>query len=436
MSFGRRHLCDMSLKGCNKLVFYGSFIFYKAFYEYIYIYIPGFIHLGLAKNVNFVNCILTNFMFFGMLLITPKNYNVPSTYLIQILLAFTFSPILSICWQADMPLEYAIYCSICYFLMAATLRFSPKISLNLRLANSYKIENILTGIIVTYIIVFIVTFGLADFRALDFSRIYEVRAERHFPIAWGYMTQWISTSILPCALVFCLYYKRYLLAMSLILIRFYMYLYTGSKTIVLSIAIILLFYYISRNKSFTHKLLLTMSSIFLLAVLANEAGRVELYAVVPTRFIYIPALISFRYFIFFSDHPKLLLTETIIGKIINLFTPYSSYLPETSSLWITHWFGYDNDNQVTGFLGDAYANGGPLLMYIYSLILALLLKLVDGISNKETIKTTVGCLGYTMIILNDGSLLTTLLTWGFALTIFILYLFHANKRLDNTRLHG
>lgn len=414
----------------NSIIFYFSFILYKIIYEYIYSKYGSeiFHYSGLVSDINYINFFVTNIIFILMLLITPQNYKLPSTYLCQILLAFTFSPILSICWQANFPLEYAIFVSICYFIFAILLKYIKKFSSPPKIEKNIRIEIILTSISIVYLIIFTLLFGFSDFRVLDFYKIYEVRAERDYFGMWPYLIGWMSSSILPCAIVFCLYLKRYNLVLILIFLRLYMYLHTGSKTMLLSIGIILLFYNISKNSWFTSKLLLIMSSIFTLATVFYEfTGQVELFSVVPTRFIYIPALLSFRHYMFFSENPKLLFAETLIGKFINLFIPYESYLPEQSTYYIGHFYDEDN-NANTGFLGDAFDNGGLLLMVIYVILLALILKFIDGMANSDTTKVFVGCLGYVMIILNDGSLLTTLFSHGLFLSIFFLYIFSSKKK--------
>lgn len=412
------------------LIFYFSFFSYKLLCEYIYSEYcsPVFSYMGLITNINYSSLIFTNIMFLGMLLVSPKDFKVPSTFLCNILLAFTFCPILSICWQANLPIEYSIYVSICYFLIACVLRFVKRPSSPPKFVINVKIELLLAGIVIVFFILFTIVFGFADLRALDFYNIYEVRAERNYPGIWAYLVEWTAASILPCALVFCLYYKRYNLVLILLCLRMYLYLYTGSKSTLLSIGIILLFYIIGRNKFFPEKLLLIMSSAFVFSTYIYEVfDQLILLALFPTRFIYIPALLSYRHYMFFSENPKLLFVETLIGEFINIFVPYESYLHQKSTTFIADWYGFAGDNQNTGFLGDAYDNGGLLLMIIYAVALGLILKMVDSISSKETIKIFVGILGYTMIILNDGSLLTTLLTWGLALSIFFLYLFYSNN---------
>ena len=144
------------------------------------------------------------------------------------------------------------------------------------------------------------------------------------------------------------------------------------------------------------------------------------FAIFPIRLLTIPAVISNNHYDFFSQNQKLYFAENIIGRLLGIESPY-----EISSTFLVSRGGA---NANTGLFGDAYDNGGFLMMLFYSIIFVVILRYIERIYNRykgdnRALPVFVGVLTYSMIYLNDGSLTALLITGGLIINIFVLMQF-------------
>ena len=116
------------------------------------------------------------------------------------------------------------------------------------------------------------------------------------------------------------------------------------------------------------------------------------------------------------------MAENFIGRLLGIKSPYD--MPASFIISGT------SSNANTGYLGDAYDNGGIIVMIIYTIVLALILRYIDRIyfSNggyKRSLPVYVGILTYSMLYINDGSLTALILTGGLIFNIIVLSQFRS-----------
>src|SRR5699024_7932323 len=188
------------------------------------------------------------------------------------------------------------------------------------------------------------------------------------------------------------------------------------KTILFSIVLLTVSIYILKNQKWKLGLTKFYSYLVLGSVLLYSISNYLMtIAIVPVRQFIIPAQISFAHYEFFSTNEKLYFAEGMIVKLFNIESPYP--------ILSTYLIAEERSNWNTGFLADAYDNGGFFLMIIFTLICAAILLFVDSVSIKSTSRYEYTALMvYSVIILNDGALLTTLFTWGLAFLLFFIYI--------------
>lgn len=145
--------------------------------------------------------------------------------------------------------------------------------------------------------------------------------------------------------------------------------------------------------------------------------------------------------IFFSTNPKLHFAENIIGRILGIKSPYS----KLAMYLISGVYG-KTASYCTGYLGDSYDNGGFAIMIVYSIILALIFRLIDKIYKEVSNETRdqqamfVGILTYSMIYLNDGTLTALLATGGLVLVLFLFIIYenkiYCERKIDTVKRIG
>lgn len=396
---------------------------YKIIYEYIYaMYVsPVFYSSKLVYTPNFEKAVISYIVFAGLLFIIPAKLKKPSDYLLNIFFVFTIIPILSQYWEANRATAYMLMCSASFFVLCMICKYSGKKKIfKFSIGVQINIVVILAIIIVSAIGIMTVKFGFADLRALNLYNVYEVRAERSYSGIDGYLINWLPYSLVPALICISVYKKKWNYTFLAIAAQLYLFLFTGSKTTLFSIGLILFSYWLSckkRNFVFGWSASLTLLSIAT-TILYKGFGSLMPFGIFPVRLQTIPSSISFNHYDFFSSNPKLHLSETFIGRFFGMESPYN--------MQSTYLVSSGGGNANTGYLGDAFDNGGLVLMIIYSVILGMLLIYVDSLYAKctrEHLPVFVGLLTYTMIYLNDGSLTSALITGGLIINILILSVF-------------
>lgn len=402
-------------------------LLYRVIYEIIYYALSSklFAYSGLTWEPSVAKAVISYSMFFVVLLI-PQRENTVSRYLVNTYFIFTIVPMLSLYWQSNRSTAYIFMCIACYLIIKVGCNLSNSNGrLQLRFSSfRIRVNMLYTLTALMFLLLFALTvkYGFADTRAFNINNVYDVRSERSFSGIWGYIINWITYAIIPCMMCVSIYRKSIITFIIAVLTQAYAFLFTGSKTVLFSIVLILLSYFIvAKKKNYVvwWCAALTVMNVAT-TVLYLKTKELMAFAITPIRLLTIPASISNNHYNFFSVNQKLYFAENFIGRLLGIQSPYklfSTYLVSTGS-----------GNANTGLLGDAYDNGGFIVMIIYSVIFVLILRLIDRMychykNDDRALPTFVAILTYSIIYLNDGSLTALILTGGLFINIFVLYNF-------------
>lgn len=402
-------------------------LIYKISYEIIYANVSSslYSYYGLTWNPVIWKCVVSYIIFIGLVLL-PERKGTVTKHLLNIYFIFTIIPMLSLFWQSDRSTSYVLMCAIIYAIMhiGCYLRNDKK---NKRIVigslfEKVSISSLLIAFVLIMIMLFTVRYGLADSRAFNLDNVYSIRSERKFSGIWGYMINWMPYAIIPCVMCIGLYKKNKLQILSAILIQLYLFLFTGSKTTLFSIGLILFSYYlVVKKKNFFNGWAIVLSALNLFTTfIYYKVGELMPFAIFPIRLLTIPAVISNNHYDFFSQNQKLYFAENIIGRVLGIKSPYD--------VFSTYLISGGGANANTGLLGDAYDNGGFVVMVLYALIFVMIFRYIERIYNcyqgdNRALPVFVGVLTYSMIYLNDGSLTALLITGGLLIDIFVLMQF-------------
>lgn len=399
--------------------FYIWMIVYKVLFEIVYVkvVVPVFAYSGLVYTPNFTSMIISYFIFIVLLILMPKK-NKPSNQLVQLFFITTVVPITSYYWQADQSLTYLLQIALCTIIIYSILRLKKDINIKFLILPKLQFVNIINIIFIISVLLMVIylsMYGGIDYRAFNFENVYDIREEIVYSGIWTYLFNWLSKVFIPVCMVTYFIYKRYTLFFMSSILQVLFYLSSGQKTILFSVFLIILATILLKNKKWKTGLPKLYSITILTgSILYLYFDNLMALAITPVRQFNLPARISYQHYNFFSENPKLYFSEGMIGKIFNIDSPYS--------IRSTYIISGGGSNANTGFLGDAYANGGLFVMIIISLIFALILLFVDSISrySKQRYYYT-ALMVYPIITLNDGALLTTLSTFGLAILLIIMY---------------
>lgn len=413
----------------KSITFYLWTTIYKIVFEAVYIlYIsPVYSHMGAKYEPNLYYCTISYIIFFILIIIEPKNQDRPSHQLAQLLWLTTMVPILSIFWLTSQSLKYVIYLSLCFTVLFILLRIPKVIRVPLlkkETSFSPKVVNGVFVISIVFLLIFIARYGGIDKRTFSFETVYYLRSEKVYSGIWIYFLNWIGKVLIPlCIVIFFLEKKKILFIISC-LMQLTLYLSTGHKTFILSVFLILgLTYILIKDRWKVGLPQLYSLMIAGAAIIYKLTDMLMIIAIMPLRLFIIPALISFSHYEFFSVNQKLHFSEGLIGRLFGIESPY-----QMSSKYIVSLSTYEGAAN-TGFLADAYANGGLIVMIMFMLIFALILLFVDSISMDSNNKLKYSAMMvYPIIILNDMAILTTIFTCGLGLLLVFMYILASEEK--------
>lgn len=400
---------------------------YKIILELVYYFFvaPNYSYSGLIWRPSFSNFIISYLIFFCLLILLPRGQKRPSHQLTQLLFFIIIIPILSFYWQTDRTLTYVIYVTFCCFILFLILNISKPFNMKLLkidTTRSLSLVNSIFMISLLLLILFTLIYGGMDLRTLNFSAAYDLREETEYGLVWGYLVNWLGKVLIPfCIVMYTLKNKKLLLFLSCIM-QIYLYLCTGNKSTLFSVLFLVFFTFVLKKNKFLFGIPTFYTIAIILSTIFFTLTR-NLYfiAILPIRQLNIPAQLNFVHYEFFSKNPKLLFSEGLIGKVFGINSPYD--LP--AAVLVSR----AGENANTGFLGDAYDNGGFIAMILLTFLLAIIFLFIDSISQHsiERYKYTAFSL-YTIIIITDTGLLTTLLTSGTLILLLLLYILASEER--------
>jgi hypothetical protein len=263
--------------------------------------------------------------------------------------------------------------------------------------------------------------GIPSLTALNILNVYSVRSNVAYPFLMVYLVNWQAKVINPFLITMSYLNRNRKMLFLSVFLQLLLYLITAYKTFLLiPVAIIFI---IEMIKKFDF--LKTSSKVSVFAVLGMYISYLVTQSIViPSlfirRFLFVPALIKFYYYDFFSNHGFMYFSAGTLGNILGV-----KYNYDLSPAYLIGQIYFNNPQTGanTGYIGDAYANMGFVGMIIISVLFIWILKLIDSLSIKIGKNLTVGLALFSILSLNDSALLTTLLTGGLLLLLCILYLY-------------
>jgi len=251
---------------------------------------------------------------------------------------------------------------------------------------------------------------------LSFRKVYEFRAEFDSAVGnglWGYINSIVPKILLVYLLSTAVFERHKKKILLYVVFFFLLFIFSGHKGVLKGIPLILFFYYLFRNKTSLTKFYLIFlffyTCVFLVGTQNSMVG-----ALLIRRLLFVPVLLNFKYFEFFSNNVKIYWSESILKSFIDY--PYD--------LSSTHVIGaYLGDSDVganTGYVASGYMNCGYIGILIYTLILIYIFNVINaGVLKFKNIYTSYA-LVYVAVnsIIISSDLFTSMLTHG----VFVLLL--------------
>ncbi|AKA71909.1 O-antigen polymerase [Clostridium scatologenes] len=327
---------------------------------------------------------------------------------------------------------------LCIIGMYLVSKFDIKFP-DLSLRKKYFWMFMILFIIVAYGYLFI-TLGLPKNIKLAFTGdYYTVRLNyRNSVNLFGdYFVQWMGNVVNPFLLTYFIYKKKYKFMTIPIFLEVILYIYTAYKSLFLILILAPFFGLVLNkgiNKSFIQKSIVGVVLIALvdgivsvgkqfhmfnskpLSLLNHYPSYYWVYLPIMVRAFLWPSLIALEYYDFFWMYPKVKLSHSVLRHFFS-----NVYKMEPSLYLGALYYGKPEMRLNVTWYGDAYMNFGIIAMIVFALILYFILFAIKYVE-KKNVCLVASLLFGGIVTLFNGPLLTTLLTGGLGIGLFLAYL--------------
>jgi hypothetical protein len=260
-------------------------------------------------------------------------------------------------------------------------------------------------------------FGLMDVYVL---RDYQSKLKLPTLIRYLYP---LASTILPIAVVYFLTKKAYLWSIFLSIVQLLLFAFGGHKTILFTLfaAILIYFFYTEKKSIWILYTVLGLNIIvFVEALFLHGISYTNLF--IQYRTFFMPNMISFKFFDFFSTHKLVYLSDSIF-RWIGLKSPYSMPVPLLiSGVYSGNYKAWANN----GLCGDAFYQFGWLSLLIYPLLITIAVRVFEAVTKKLDIRIVfTSCILFAQAFINN-TFFIVMLTNGFIFTCIFLYLMPRN----------
>lgn len=259
---------------------------------------------------------------------------------------------------------------------------------------------------------------------LNIFNVYTLRREAltyNLPIILSYIYA-ASKSVNPILMLYFLSKKRVVVATFIFIVQLLSFSINGSKTVLLS-TILAAFLYWFYKKKYVYIIPWLLS---ILGIIGGTErlilGKSIIINFIIRRVYFLPNLLNFYYFDFFSQNPPDYFRQSFL-RHFGLQSPYTNSIDNMIG---GIYFNRPEMGANNGLFSDAYANLGILGIIVMPLIIILALKILDACSKGIDPRIYIISAGMMSFIFISSFFFPILLTHGFIFICIILYLLPRN----------
>lgn len=408
---------------------------YAAFLIVVYFsfIVPVFGYMGFSgESISLEKCVEALLITLLLSFTLPTEFRNPSDFLIFLLLFLTIIPVLLVMGVMDKSRFVALTIVAAYLLIWVLNRL-PAVRLPRVAEGRFLFWFVcLAGLGVTVLWIFVS--GAYKGFSLDLATIYDLRGEQSEALQVGpfaYLTNWTFKVINPLLIVLAYRSRMRLVLFSLLALQMFFFGVSAHKSVA-AIPFLVLGTYAVVDKGWRPVGLVAMAigGITCAYILALTTGLVAPASYLVRRALFVPADLHFSYFEYFGQAGFVGWSNSILSYFVSY--PYSYSTPRVMSIYL---FGHPDVAANAGFLATGFMHFGLLGVIIFSVIVAFLFRIADGLASYHGTALTLSVLlpGF-LWAFTSSDLTPALLTHGLLLSILILLFFAGQPgRTEETR---
>lgn len=292
---------------------------------------------------------------------------------------------------------------------------------NAKKLNSINIFKIIfLSIILVFIILDIIIYmkyGNSIYYLFNLDKVYDIRLEARgkVPGRVSYIISWSAYVIIASCIAWCIKTKKYILMIIPVLIQVLLFTVGGNKSHLFGLILTLVIFILFKNKLMYYFTTLLNFAVAGSLILNNKF----LMAIVIRRTFFVPASTSYAYYEFFSESPKMFLSNSVLGGI---FT--NPYKLDPSFIVSRYIYRLPDMSSNSNYIANAYSNFGFWGIILFTLILAAIFIFIECIALNNKHKEYIILITFgTVFVLTNSALLTTLSNHGLFIAVIISFIF-------------
>ncbi len=413
----------------RQIVFLSGLLFLKVVLTYVYLesITVNYGYYGFTSvPVNFPLSLI-NWIFYLLCCVTLTTVvarESVSSWIVSLLFCLSYAPCLVYFEHSGSPVIYFVQLHLYWGMLIILLKLLPVILP--KLSGSSVVQKVsrrkfIFGevIVVAFALyVFLIKYSYNGFYIhLDIVEVYGLRSEavgKNLGFGAEYFISWACLSFTVRGVAAFVDRKFVVLAVMFFL-QLIIFSIAGHKFYLFSLPVALTAAALY-GKGLLSWMPLMVSIVLLISEFLNSVfGIFYIIFLLPFRNMFLPALITGKFYDFFESHPPDFLTQSVLGRLgfVSDYTLPIPYLIDAS-----YYDGTSSAN--TGLSADAISNFGFLGVLIYPILFAFVLKLLDVASHKTHIKNNLGVIIFFTIAFLNTAFFTALLTGGVLFSLFFL----------------
>ncbi|GAB2912883.1 oligosaccharide repeat unit polymerase [Paralcaligenes ginsengisoli] len=257
----------------------------------------------------------------------------------------------------------------------------------------------------------------------NFNDVYNIRDKyNETKIAgFGYVVPWVSYIINIAFLIYFFFKRKWLIVALLLFLQIIIFGATNFKSFLFAPIVAIGICYLVKYLKLERAIFLGVLFAFVVGLLVQIAGQ-PFGAGMLNRVFYMPTALHNQYFEYFSIHPFAMMSGTRFSILFD-----SSSSQTAIDLIAEHYWKGISSSPNVGWIGDAFAQFGYFGVLIYSVLLGVLLKIGDILSNKIRMNyfPVEGLLVGPALAFCSSAVPTVFLTHGFLILLVALWVLGA-----------
>jgi len=422
-----------------KIIFVIGILLFKIILDKYYeVYGPLFGYLGLKFLPQEESIVMgVYFLLIFIAFILPLNHKKPSNVFLLFLFLMSYVPV-AVIYSYDKSASLFGFLAYTFFMIGLSLLDKIKIK-SLKFKNktlSTKSFNwMLFGLISISIVILVSHYGI-KLNVKSYDDIYDVRANfkeltqksRLLAFSFGWMSNVFTIVLLTISVV----KKRWILALTAVLLQLYLFNLGGNKSIfMLPIFLVFIIFSIKVFKEYMPLfvllsfLILTYGLYFYDFVINDHFSTVS--SILIRRNFFVPANLYYYYLEFFETQPHDFFAKSFPFSLF-MESNYISDVPEIIGAEYIRKGTHANGN----FLADLFYNYSWIGYFIGFTVISIYFKIVDSIVKNKNHLIIVPIATVPVISLMNSGLIVNLISFGLVMITIILILYPTEKHYINT----